>query len=76
MHYAETSGQNKQHAPKSIKKKSNMVREQPPRMFRNNNPKMTCDSAVGQHLIINPECAKTYTDDDFGSLGKLDSLFI
>ena len=31
-HFAETSGPNKQHVPMSIREKSNIVREQPPRM--------------------------------------------
>ena len=58
------------HVPASIGKKSNIVREQPPRMCKNNNPKMNCDWAIGQHLITNPECAKTYTDDNFRIIGQ------
>ena len=45
-------------------------------MCENNNPKMTCDSAIGQHLIENPECAKTYTDDNFRIIEKQDRPFI
>ena len=44
----------KQHVSNSIRKKCNIVREQPPRMCKNNNPKMNCDSAIGQHVITNP----------------------
>ena len=49
----------------SIRKKNNTMREQPPRMCKNPNPKMKCDSAIGQHLIKNPGCTKTYRDDNF-----------
>ena len=60
----------KQHAPTSIRKKSNTVREQPPRMYKNNNSKINCASDIKQHLITNPECAKTYTDDNFRIIGQ------
>ena len=56
-HYAETN-RIKQHFLSSIKKKSNIVREQPPRMCKNNNPKMNSDSGIGQCLITNPECVQ------------------
>ena len=59
----------KQHVPTSIRKKSNTVREQPPRMCKNNNPKVNCDSAIGQHLVTNPEFTKTYTNDGFRRIG-------
>ena len=55
----------KQHVPISIRKKSNTIREQPPCMCKNNNSKITCELAIGQHLITNPECAKTYTYNNF-----------
>ena len=48
----------------SIRKKSNTVREQPPRLCKNNNSRINCESAIGQHLLTNPECSKTYTDDN------------
>ena len=32
---------------------------------KKNNSKINCESAIGQHLIANPECAKTYTGDNF-----------
>ena len=54
----------------SIRKKSNTVREQPPRLCKNNNSKINCESAIGQHLLMNPECAKTYTDDNFWIIGQ------
>ena len=30
---------------------------------------------MGQHLITNPECAKTYTDDNFRIIGQARSSF-
>ena len=59
----------KQHVHTSIRKKSNTVREQLPRICKKNNSKINCESAIGQHLIENPECAKTYTDDNFRIIG-------
>ena len=32
--------------------------------------------ATGQHLITNPECAKTYTDKNFRIIGQQDRHFI
>ena len=61
--------------PKSIRKKSSTVREQPPRMCKNISSKINCESAIGQHLITNPECAKTYTDDNFRIIGQARSSF-
>ena len=74
-HYAETSGQKKQHVPMSIRKKSNIVGEQPPRMCKTINPEMTCDSAIGQHLITYPDCIKAYTDNNFWIIGQARSSF-
>ena len=65
----------KQRLPMSIRKKNNTMRKQPPRTCKNSNPKMKCDSAIGQHLIKNPECAKTYTDDNFRIIGQARSSF-
>ena len=65
----------KQHVPTSIRKKNNIVREQPPRICKNINPKTICDSAIGQHPITYPECAKTYTDDSFRIIGQARSSF-
>ena len=65
----------KQHVPTSIRKKSNTVREQPPRLCKNNNSKIDFESAIGQHLITNPECAKTYMDDNFWIMRQASSSF-
>ena len=34
-------------------------------MSKNSISKMKSNSAIGQHLITNQECAKTFTDDKF-----------
>ena len=65
----------KQYVPTSIRKKSSTVREQPPRMCKNISSKINCESAIGQHLITNPECTKTYTDDNFRIIGQTRSSF-
>ena len=59
----------------SIRTKNTTTREQPPRMCKNSISKMKSDSAIGQHLITNPECAKTYTDDNFRIIGQARSSF-
>ena len=65
----------KQHVPTSIRTKNTITREQPPRMCKNSNSKMKSDSAIGQHLITNPECAKAYTDDNFRIIEQARSSF-
>ena len=64
-----------QHVSASIRKKSNTVREQPPRICKKNNSKINCESAIGQHLIANPECAKIYIDDNIRIIGQARSSF-
>ena len=65
----------KQHVPTSIRTKNTVTRKQPPRMCKNSNSKMKSESAIGQHLFANPECAKTYTDDNFRIIGQARSSF-
>ena len=65
----------KQHVPTSIRTKNTTTREQPPRTCKNSNSKMKSESAIGQHLLTNPECAKTYTDDNFRIIGQARSSF-
>ena len=65
----------KQHVPTSIRTKNTTTREQPPRMCKNSNSKMKSDSAIGQHLITNPESSKTYTDDNVWIIGQERSSF-
>ena len=65
----------KQHVHTTIRTKRNIIREQPPSMCKNSNSKMKSDSAIEQHLIKNPECAKTYSDDNFRTKGQAKSSF-
>ena len=44
-------------------------------MCKNISSTTKCESAIGQHLITNPECAKTYTDDNFWIIGQARSSF-
>ena len=44
-------------------------------LVKNSNSKMKSDSAIGQHLITNPKCAKTYTDDNCQITGQARSSF-
>ena len=46
-----------------------------PRICKNNKSKINCESAIGQHLIANPECAKAYTDDNCRIIGQARSSF-
>ena len=65
----------KQHVPLSIRMKNTIVREQPPRMCKTSNPRMKSNSAIGQHLNKNPECTKTYSDDNFLIIGQAKLFF-
>ena len=44
-------------------------------MRKNINSTINFKSTIGQHLISNPECAKTYTDDNFRITGQARSSF-
>ena len=65
----------KQHVPSNIRNKTAPQREQPPRSCRARNTVKTSDSAIGQHLLVNPDCAKLYNDDMFRIIGRARSSF-
>ena len=65
----------KQHVPTSIRKKTHTEREQPPRSCKTRNAQNKCDSAIGQHLLENPECAKMDSNDKFLIIGEARSSF-
>ena len=65
----------KQHVSTTIMKKSYAAREQPPHICKNNKSKINCESAIRQHLNANPECAKTYTDENFRIIRQARSSF-
>ena len=50
-------------------------REQPTRSCRSRTTVKTSDSAIGQHLLDNPDCAKLYNDDMFRIIGRARSSF-
>ena len=65
----------KQHVPSNIRNKTAPQREQPPRSCRSRNTVKTSDSAIGQHLLDNPDCEKLYNDDMFRIIGRARSSF-
>ena len=65
----------KQHVPSNIRNKTHPQREQPPRSCKSKITTKTCDSAIGQHLPENPDCAKNYNGDMFRIIGKARSSF-
>ena len=65
----------KQYVPSSIRNKDRPQREQPPRSCKSKITTKTCDSAIGQHLLENPDCAKNYNDDMFRIIDKARSSF-
>ena len=64
-----------QYVPMSIRKKTHIEREQPPRGCKTRNAQNKCDLAIGQHLLENPECAKMYNDDKVRIIGQARSSF-
>ena len=65
----------KQYVPTNIRKKIHIKREQPPRGCKTRNTQNKCDSAIGQHLLENPECAKMYNDEKFRTISQARSSF-
>ena len=79
-HYAGSTMQRladriKQCVSMSIRTKHTIIREQPSCMCKNSNSKPMSDSAIGQHLIKNPEYTKTYSDDNLWIIGQARSCF-
>ena len=50
------------------------IKQHVPSNIRNKTGK-TSDSAIGQHLLDNPDCAKLYNDDMFQIIGRARSSF-
>ena len=65
----------KQHVPSNIRNKTHPQRGQPPRSCKSKIRTKTCDSAIGKHLLENPDCAKNYNGDMFRIIGKARSSF-
>ena len=55
----------KQHVPKWLRQHTASQRVQPNRASKRKQPTPKCDSAIGQHLLENNQCAANYNDDQF-----------
>ena len=71
----------KQHVPSDIHKASDKIRTQPSRNCKTaNSTSVTSksstkgDSAIGQHLLNNPECAQGYNPDQFSIVARARSF--
>ena len=65
------------HVPKSIRKKENPTKVLPKRNCKITTPlnQQACDSAIGLHLIQNPDCASHYHIDQSSILAKVRTIF-
>ena len=61
-----------QHIPKSIRNKQKPTKVLPRRNCKAKTPlnQLECDSAIGLHLLQNPDCAALYHDRQFSILAK------
>ena len=66
-----------QHIPKSIRNKEKPTKVLPRRNCKAKTPlhQMECDSAIGLHLLQNPDCAGHYHDRQFSILAKARTQF-
>ena len=66
----------KQHVPQWLKQQlTRPRRSQPQRSCKQNNTKPDCDSAIGQHLSDNNQCASNYDNKRFSILAAARSSF-
>ena len=65
----------KQHVPKWLRQHTASQRVQPNRACKRKQPTPECDSAIGQHLLENDQCAANYNDDQFSIPNTARSLF-
>ena len=65
----------KQHVTKWLRQHTASQRVQPNQTCRRKQPAPECDSAIGQHLLENDQCAANYNDDQFSILDTARSLF-
>ena len=65
----------KQHVPKWLRQHTASQRVQPNRTCKRKQPTPECDSAIGQHLLENDQCAANYNDDQFSFLDTARSPF-
>ena len=65
----------KQHVPKWLRQHITSQRVQPNRASKRKQSAPECDSAIGQHLLENDQCAANCNDDQFFILDIARSLF-
>ena len=65
----------KQHVPKWQQQHAASQRVQSNRACKRKQPAPECDSAIGQHLLENEQCAANYNDDQFSNLDTAHSFF-
>ena len=65
----------KQHVPKWLRQHTASQRVQSNRARKRKQPVPECDSAIGQHLLENDQCAANYNDDQCSILDTARSLF-
>ena len=65
----------KQHVPKWLRQHTAFQRVQPNRACKRKQPAPKCDSAIGQYLLKNDQCAANYYDDQFSILDTVRSSF-
>ena len=65
----------KQHVSKWLRQHTASQRVQPNRACKRKQPTPECDSAIGQHLLENDQCAANYDDDQFSTLDTARSPF-
>ena len=65
----------KQHVPKWLRQHTTSQRVQPNQKNKRKQLAPECDSAIGQHLLENDQCAANYNDDQFSILDTAHSFF-
>ena len=63
----------KQHVTKWLRQDPGSQRAQPDRACKQRQPTSECDSAIGQHLLENDQCAANGNEDQFSILDKAHS---
>ena len=65
----------KPHVPKWLRQHTASQRVQPNRACKRKQPAPECDSAIGQHLLENDQCAANCNDDQFSILDTARSSY-
>ena len=73
--YQRLQHRTKQHVPKWLRQHTESQRIQPDRACKKKQSSTECDSAIGQHLLENDQCAANYNEDQFSILDTARSRF-